>query len=320
MELFAKTGKMALGSRLRLLTAKITDDAAQIYALYKVEFSPKWFPVFFILSEEGEKTITEIATQIGHSQPSVSKIIQEMTIAGLVEENLKSPDKRRNVVALTQKGRELSARIQAQYADVEAAIESMTSEASHNLWEAIAEWEFLLEEKSLFRRVQEQKKLRESKEVQIVEYEDHFQAAFKSLNQEWISTYFEMEEADYNALDNPKEYILDKGGKILVALLNNEPVGVCALIKMQDPKYDYELAKMAVSPTAQGKSIGWLLGQAIINAAKELGASNLYLESNTILKPAINLYQKLGFHKIAGHSTPYKRCNIQMELNLNNKL
>ncbi|ETZ20727.1 bifunctional helix-turn-helix transcriptional regulator/GNAT family N-acetyltransferase [Pedobacter sp. V48] len=316
MKLFEKTGKMALGSRLRLLTSKVTEDAAQIYELYKVEFSPKWFPVFFVLSEEGEKTITEIATEISHSQPSVSKIIQEMTVAGIVQENRASSDKRRNLVALTTKGMALSDKIKVQCIDVDAAIESVILEARHNLWEAIEEWEFLLEQKSLLRRVQEQKKLRESKDVQIVSYEDQYQAAFRSLNKEWISTYFQMEEADYKALDNPKEYILDKGGKIFVALYENEPVGVCALIKMNDPDYDFELAKMAVSPKIQGKSIGWLLGQTVMNAARELGASKVYLESNTILKPAINLYHKLGFKKVIGRATPYERCNIQMELQL----
>ncbi|WP_222536568.1 bifunctional helix-turn-helix transcriptional regulator/GNAT family N-acetyltransferase [Pedobacter polysacchareus] len=316
MELFKKTGKMALGSRLRMLTSKVTDDAARIYELYQMEFAPKWFPAFFVLAEEGEKTITEIAVEIGHSQPSVSKIIQEMTLAGLVQENRDAPDKRRNVVELTNKGIEFAKELKVQCADVDAAIDSVISEARHNLWEAIEEWEFLLDQKSLFRRVQEQKKRRESKEVQIVPYEEKYHVAFKALNAEWISTYFKMEEADYKALDDPEAYILDKGGKIFVALYQNEPVGVCALIKMNDPDYDYELAKMAVSPKIQGKSIGWLLGQAIVNAAKELGASKIYLESNTSLKPAINLYQKIGFKKVVGRSTPYERCNIQMELDL----
>ncbi len=126
-----------------------------------------------------------------------------------------------------------------------------------------------------------------------------------------------MEEADYKALDNPKEYILDKGGKIFVALYKNEPLGVCALIKVNDSVYDFELAKMAVSPKAQGKNIGFLLGDFALKKAKELNAEKIYLESNTILKPAINLYHKLGFQKIVGLPTPYKRCNIQMKLNLN---
>jgi len=316
MDLFIKTGKMALGSRLRLLTAKVTEDAAKIYDQYEVGLIPKWFPVFFILSEEGENTITEIAAKIGHSQPSVSKIIREMTAAGLVQENRKTDDKRRNVVALTTQGIALGDKIKEQYTDVNAAIEDVMSVARHNLWEAIEEWEFLLDQKSLFRRVIEQKKLRESKKVQIVNFEPKHQAIFKALNEEWISTYFELEEADYKALDHPKTYILDRGGKIFVALYNNEPVGVCALIKMDDPNYDYELAKMAVSPKAQGKNIGYMLGQAAINAAEIMGASKLYLESNTILKPAITLYHKLGFQKVMGHVTPYKRCNIQMELKI----
>lgn len=320
MKIFEKTGKMALGSRLRLLTAKVTEDAAKIYELYDVDFSPKWFPVFFLLSEDGEKTITEIANEIGHSQPSVTKIIKEMSKAGLVKDNLKSKDKRRNVAGLTEKGKIVAKEmIKVQCTDIDAAIGGIIAEATHNLWEAIAEWEFLLEQKSIFKRVQEQKKLRESKDVQIVAYEPQYQSAFRSLNEEWISTHFEMEEADYKALDNPKEYILNKGGKIFVALFNGEPLGVCALIKMDDPNYDFEMAKMAVSPKAQGKNMGWLLGQAVIKAAQELGASKIYLESNTILKPAINLYYKMGFKKIAGHPTPYKRCNIQMELNFNNK-
>ncbi|MEP6806415.1 MAG: bifunctional helix-turn-helix transcriptional regulator/GNAT family N-acetyltransferase [Flavobacterium sp.] len=314
MEFFNKVGKVALGSRLRLMTAIITDDAAKIYESYGMDFMPKWFPVFYTLMQEKEITITEIANEIGHSQPSVSKIVQEMIVAGLIEENQKSNDKRRNIVGLTSQGMEFSKELKLQLKDVEAAVDGLISESSYNLWAALEEWEFLLEQKSLFKRVNDEKKKRESQNVQIVDFEPQYLEAFKSLNVEWISTYFEMEEADYKALDNPQEYILNKGGKIFVALYRNEPVGVCALIKMNNPTYDFEMAKMAVSPKAQGKNIGFLLGQAIVNSAREQGASKIYLESNTILKPAINLYNKLGFQKVFGLATPYKRCNIQMEL------
>jgi DNA-binding MarR family transcriptional regulator/N-acetylglutamate synthase-like GNAT family acetyltransferase len=313
---FDRTGKVALGSRLRLLSAQLGDDATKIYELYNIQgFSPKWFPVFFLLSKDGEKTITEIADEIGHSQPSVTIIIKEMVKAGLVK-NLKSTDKRKNKVALTSKATALKEKFNIQCGDIDVAVDQIISKATHNLWEALEEWEFLLDQKSMFKRVQEQKKIRESKNVQIVEYQPKYKSAFKSLNEEWISTYFEMEDTDYKALDNPESYILKKGGKIFVALYNDEPVGVCALIKMNDPDFDFEMSKMAVSPKAQGKNMGWLLGQTIINAAREMGASKIFLESNTKLKAAINLYYKMGFKKIAGRPTPYKRANIQMELDL----
>lgn len=314
MEFFNKVGKVALGSRLRLMTASFTDDASKIYELYGVDFNPKWFPVFYTIAEEREITITEIANEIGHSQPSVSKIIQEMIGAGILEEAAKTDDKRKNNVVLTEKGMAISNKIKQQLLDIDVAVEGLIAEAKHNLWAAVEEWEFLLQQKSLFKRVSDQKKIRESKNVEIVEYKPEYKSAFKALNVEWISTYFEMEEADYKALDNPEDYILNKGGKILVALYENEPVGVCALIKTQIADYDFEMAKMAVSPKAQGKNIGYLLGKAVVDSAKELGAKKIYLESNTILKPAINLYYKLGFEKVFGLSTPYKRCNIQMEL------
>ena len=311
---FSHTGKMAIGSRLRMLTEMITEDAGKIYDLYGIELKPKWFPVFFVLSNEEVKTITAIAKEIGHSHPSVSTIIREMSKAGLVDEKKDSEDGRRNLVGLSEQGKTVAFKIVEQYEDVNSAIEKISIQARHDLWGAIGEWEYLLTERSLLDRVRDERKERESKQVEIVQYSPNYLDAFRSLNEEWIKTYFEIEEADRLALDNPENYILQKGGHIFVALYNKAPVGVCALLKMNQGDYDFELAKMAVSPHAQGKNIGYLLGCAALSKAKELGASSVYLESNTILKPAINLYRKLGFKKIAGHATPYKRCNIQMEL------
>jgi DNA-binding MarR family transcriptional regulator/predicted GNAT family N-acyltransferase len=315
MDFFDRIGKMAIGSRLRQLSERTTEDAAQVYKLYGVDMQPKWFPVFYVLSQGEEKAITAIADEIGHSHPSVSKIVREMSRKGILVEKKDKADGRRNVVTLSKKGKEIPKKIKDQYTDVSVAIEEMLLQTKHDLWKALGEWEFLLNQKGLFRRVLEQKKKRESQKVQIVNYRPIYKKAFKELNEEWITTYFKLEASDRKALDNPQGYILEKGGHILVALLNDVPVGVCALIKMNDGLYDFELAKMAVSQKERGKNIGWMLGQAIIEKAISLGAAKIYLESNTMLEPAIKLYQKLGFKKIAGHPTPYERCNIQMELN-----
>ncbi len=150
--------------------------------------------------------------------------------------------------------------------------------------------------------------------IKIVNYEEKYRTVFRDINVEWISHYFKMEAEDYKYLEHPKENILDKGGAILVALMDEEPIGVCALVKMSEEKY--ELAKMGVKPVARGKKIGWLLGQAIIKRAKEMNAISLFLESNRVLTPAISLYRKLGFEEVVGGSSPYARCDIQMEKKL----
>lgn len=314
MNFYDKMGKLALGSRLRQLSEMITDDAARIYELYDTRLQPKWFPVFYVLSTKSESTITEIAAKIGHSHPSVSQIVKEMVKGGIAKEKKDKADGRKNVITLSKTGREVAVKIQEQYVDIEAALDAAMTETRHDLWKAMAEWEFLLARKSLYRRVYEQKKIRESAEVQIIDYRPEYQPEFKRLNEAWISRYFKMEEADHKSLNHPEEYILAKGGCIVLAKYRNEIVGACALIKMNEDTY--ELAKMAVDPVAQGKSIGWLLGLAVIEKAKAMGAKKLYLESNTKLTTAINLYYKLGFKKVAGQPSPYERCNIQMELEI----
>ncbi|SHG22124.1 GNAT family N-acetyltransferase [Flagellimonas flava] len=153
-----------------------------------------------------------------------------------------------------------------------------------------------------------------SKPITIVPYTPIYAEAFRRLNEEWIKKYFKMEEMDRISLHHPNTYILDKGGYIAVALLDEKPVGVCALIPSTKVEFEFELAKMGVSPHAQGRGIGKLLGQHIIAKAKQLGAKKIYLESNRVLLPALSLYRKLGFEEIIGATSPYERSDIQMKL------
>lgn len=53
--------------------------------------------------------------------------------------------------------------------------------------------------------------------VVIRDYEPQYQPAFQSLNEEWISRYFTLEEPDYQMLNDPHTYILSGGGHILMA-------------------------------------------------------------------------------------------------------
>lgn len=155
--------------------------------------------------------------------------------------------------------------------------------------------------------------------IEIVEYAPTHRAAFRDLNLAWIEAYFDVEAEDRKALDDPEGNILDRGGHIVMALMDGAVVGTCALIRMNDLRYDYELAKMAVAPAAQGLGIGRSLAEACIRKAQSLGARNVYLESNTVLKAAIALYRNLGFTRIHDHPSPYRRSNIQMALQLSER-
>ena len=308
---------MAIGSRLRVLTETLTRDAASIYGLYGVDIKPKWFPVFYSLTDEQPKSVTAIAREIGQSHPSVSTIVKEMIKSGLIEEVDDKADRRCTLITLTEYGKSLSQELIAQLRDVERAVEQISSECDNDLWAAIAEWEKALARKSILERVREIKEQREHSEVEIVEYQPQYKKAFYELNRKWIELYWELEPHDIEVLENPEKHILEKGGHIFVALYNGFPVGVCALCPMPaESPYDYELAKLAVNNSIQRKGIGRRLCDAVIEKARDLGGEKLFLESNTRLKPAIALYRKLGFKELPEYHPAYARGDIQMELSL----
>jgi len=223
-------------------------------------------------------------------------------------------DGRINQVCLTADGKTQLAKFQKQSEDVESVVQDLLNQSQHNLWEAITEFEYLLEEKNLLNRIKEKHLSREQQKVELVEFEDKYTRAFSELNYEWIEKYFDIEDSDRAMLDAPREYILDKGGYITMALYDGATIGTCALIKHGNDRY--ELAKMAVDDSAKGLGIGYLMGVHLLKVAAELGGKSVFLESNTRLVPAINLYKKLGFERIVGEPSPYARCNIQMEIHL----
>lgn len=153
-------------------------------------------------------------------------------------------------------------------------------------------------------------------EIRIVPYNSGYAEAFYRINKVWIDRYFTMEAKDFETLENPEKSIIAKGGQILVALYGDDPVGVCALIPTTRPECKFELGKMGVREDLQGLGIGRKLCAMTLAIAKEMGAQKVFLESNTLLKPALKLYQSLGFYEVEGDASPYRRSNICLEIKL----
>jgi len=316
MEFYEKTGRVAIGSRLRLLTDMITSDMSDVYNMYGVELKPKWFPVFQTLAMEGSKSITEIAKSIGHSHPSVSNIAKEMMREKIVKEVGDKSDGRRTKIALTGKGLKISSILNEQCQDVAAAVDTICSSTTNDLWRAIDEWTEQLSEKSMQQRVKEERCKRLAGLITVVPYEDKYQPAFKQLNEEWITKQWELEEIDKRIINNPRASIIDNGGHILVALFDKEPVGVVALVPAKIEGYDFDIEKYAVSSKMQGRGIGTFLFKAAIEKAKSLGAKKIFLETNSTLKAAIHVYKKVGFVEVKGYATEYARADVLMELTI----
>jgi GNAT superfamily N-acetyltransferase len=150
--------------------------------------------------------------------------------------------------------------------------------------------------------------------VEIRHFERGDEAAFRELNEAWIAGNFVVEEKDWEVLNDPVGHILEPGGALFVATVDGAAVGTCALLAMDAGSF--EVAKMTVAEKCRGLGIGKKLLAHAIEYARAMGASRLYLETNSKLRNAIHVYEGLGFRHLAPRVSPYARADVYMELML----
>ena len=154
------------------------------------------------------------------------------------------------------------------------------------------------------------------KKIKFRKYSNKDAFIFKSLNLEWLETYFFVEPIDELILNNPKSKILDPGGHIIMVELNSKVIGTFTFIKIEESVFEF--SKMAINPIYRGQGYGNSIMKFAILFAKKNEWRKIVLYSNTKLENSIHLYYKYGFLEVEmGSNVVYSRGNIKMELNLN---
>jgi putative acetyltransferase len=139
--------------------------------------------------------------------------------------------------------------------------------------------------------------------------------AFKTLNEEWITRLFILEEEDRRILDDPQTEIIDRGGSVLLARIDGKIVGCVALVPGQPGVF--ELGKMSVKSELRNQGVGRKIVIAAIREARRIGAHSIFLGSSTRLPAAVHLYESLGFIHVTREELgplPYARADTFMRL------
>lgn len=149
----------------------------------------------------------------------------------------------------------------------------------------------------------------------IVEYRPEHRDAFVRLNLEWLEGNGLLEPVDLQYLQDPEANILAGGGQVFIALLGDEVVGTSAAIRVSPTTF--ELAKLAVAPSARRLGLGRQLTEVVLDYARKAGATEVVLTSNSVLAAAIRLYESLGFrHEPMPADIRYVTANVYMVLKL----
>ncbi|MBT6030945.1 MAG: MarR family transcriptional regulator [Kordiimonadaceae bacterium] len=308
-ELFLEIG---IGTRCRRIFEYLSLEMDGIYQSEGVDISIREFPIFYCLYHKGPQSIANIQQLSGLSHSAVSQTVKKLVAKKMLSLKI-GDDARSKIVAFSIQGNQLLKKLIPIWETAKYAMDDVLSECDTNILDAFADYEEAFKNKSFTARYNVERDKKKISKVEIIPYHIKYRDDWRRINQQWIETLFVMEEVDIIGLTNPEEYVLAKGGEIYFGLVDGKAVGAIALKKEGDTLY--ELSKMGVVPEAQGHGIGRLLVEKVIERFHARGGKKLYLDTNSSLKPAINLYKKTGFKQMAApNSSIYDRSDYYMEL------
>ncbi len=307
-------GVLGMGSRLKRVSEYMMKEIQLVYNHFSIDFEPYLFPIFKVIVNKKGVTNAEIQNALQFTQPAITQAINKLNDKGLIIYEIDKLDKRKKIISLSHKGNDILQKLKPIWKSIDKVIKEYTLESSSSLIEHLNILENKLNTKSLSDTIIKNIKMNATQELEIIPFEKQYAKCFYELNVEWLKKFFYVEPYDEEVLSKPEQYIINKGGHLFFAKLNNQIVGTVALMPIGD-KGLFELTKMAVSPRHRGFKIGQHLMQYCIDFAKSIGLPKLILYSNTKLENAIYIYRKYGFIELPLEpNTPYIRCNIKMEL------
>jgi DNA-binding MarR family transcriptional regulator/N-acetylglutamate synthase-like GNAT family acetyltransferase len=303
-------GYMGLATLLKRVSDTMIHSGRQMYKSLNLDIEPNWYLIFKLLEKHETLSVTEMAQKLHFAHPSVITIVEKMKEKGYLKTYANLSDKRKQQFTLSDKAQEVLPKLHEVWASGVKGMQNIFN--NNNLLIELEKLESALVEKNFKDRTLEN--YLPVKEIQVIPFRMEYAPHFAKLNYDWLQQYFIVEEHDKELLDHPLENIIEKGGQILIAINElHEAVGTVALIKSGDNVY--ELAKMAVKATYKGYKIGDKLMFAALDLAKKIKAKKVFLETNTKLIPAVNLYKKHGFVEIPlDPDSPYERSNLKMEI------
>ncbi len=157
MELYQSVGYLLFGTRLKRLSETFLSDVNRLYRKHKIRFEASWFPVFYLLSEQREVSIKQIAEALHISHSAASQMVSSLQEKKLVKSEISSSDARHKVVAFTAKGERLLQQVLPVWQAMQQAMEELSSAspASKQLLKALTSIENNLAQKSVFLRIEE---------------------------------------------------------------------------------------------------------------------------------------------------------------------
>ena len=153
MDLVNELGELALATRLKRLSERLSQDVSKIYHESEVDFEAKYYLILELLNRKKLLGITEISESLQLSHPAVVQFVDQLLQRKLIKVSTDKKDARRRLVSLSPGGKKLLQQIAPVLQVIKDENRRWIDEASGDILQILTELEKALEEKSMYQRV-----------------------------------------------------------------------------------------------------------------------------------------------------------------------
>jgi DNA-binding MarR family transcriptional regulator/ribosomal protein S18 acetylase RimI-like enzyme len=289
-----------LGSRLKRLAEQMQGDVTLVAQRAGLAIQPGQYPLLAALDGYGPQTVGELARSLGISQPAITKTVERLADAGLIEADRSAADRRQKIVSLSAAGRrmlELSKR--EVWPFVEAAVQEATEGLSGPLLEQVAELEARLADRPLSSRAMAAAgpRLVAATDADVPSIVALMNLAYRSVGSDagWTT------EADYLHGDRTNEAMLrqDMAGNPAATMLlwrrpsDGTPLG-CVWLEPEGEGVWY-LGSLSIDPREQNSGLGRQLLTAAENWVRSAGGREIRMTVVNIRDTLLAWYARRGY-------------------------
>ena len=153
MDLVNELGELALATRLKRLSERLSQDVSKIYSESDVDFEAKYYLILELLHRQKLLGITEISESLQLSHPAVVQFVDQLLNRKLIKVSQDKKDARRRLVSLSTGGKKLLQQIAPVLKVIKEENRKWINEASYDVLEILSELENALDKKSMYQRV-----------------------------------------------------------------------------------------------------------------------------------------------------------------------
>ena len=278
------------------------------------------FPIFYLLNEKGELSVTEIANEIEITHSAISQMVTILEKKKMIKFIEDKNDKRKRLICFTKNGHDLMDTISPVWDALHISMSNLFLEGENSTYilSALNEIEESLNRKNLHLRVTKEIEKNELGKVEIIPFDVFYKLSYKNLILNWIVENQNTGIVNTDLINFPERLKDHSGNEILLAIIKELCVGT--IVSKNINRKEAEVFYFVVDEKWKQRQIGRQLLKTLVCKLKENQINKVSVKFGRKNSYAIRIFKDEGFslRSVIPSESESNNTTLLMDLELAN--